>query len=90
MKSRLQTASRGITSNATSSPIAIGRSRPEPVLRYDGGARLTVIFLSGQANPDVMIAARTRSRASRHDSSGRPSIENPGMPLATWTSTLTG
>ena len=87
---RPRTASTGITSSATNSPIAIGRSRPEPVLRYDGGARLTVIFLSDQPKPDVMIAARTRSRASRHDSSGRPSIVNPGMPLATWTSTLTG
>ena len=89
-KASSRTASDGITSKATSSPTAIARSSPEPVLRYDGGARLTVIFLSGQVYPHVTIAARTRSRASRHDSSGSPSIVKPGMPLATWTSTLTG
>ena len=89
-KASSRTASDGITSKATSSPTAIAKSSPEPVLRYTGGARLTVIFLSGQVYPHVTIAARTRSRASRHDSSGSPSIVKPGMPLATWTSTLTG
>ena len=36
------------------------------------------------------MAARTRSRASRQEASGRPTTVNPGSPSATWTSTETG
>ena len=53
----------------------------------------------GEVDRDLLVgpseAGRDHRRPypiapSRHDSSGRPSIANPGMPLATWTSTLTG
>ena len=36
------------------------------------------------------MAARTRSRASRHEASGKPTMVNPGNPSAAWTSTDTG
>ncbi|CAB4959694.1 unannotated protein [freshwater metagenome] len=74
---------------ATSTPIAMARSRAEPILRTDVGARFTVVRLSGQANPEVSSAARTRSRDSRHEVSGRPTTVNPGRPRATCTSTVT-
>ena len=44
----------------------------------------------GQRSLLETMAARTRSRASRHDASGRPTTVNPGSPSATWTSTDTG
>src|SRR5258706_6221125 len=70
--------------------MAIGKSSPEPPLRTSPGARLTVTRLSGQGNDDDNNAARTRSRDSRHASSGRPTMENAGRPGETWTSTVTG
>src|SRR4029450_8136634 len=66
------------------------RSRPEPTLRTSGGARLTVTRAVGQRSLDDSSAARTRSRASRHVASGRPTTVNPGNPDDTWTSTRTG
>ena len=75
--------------SAASTPSAMARSRPEPALRKPEGARLTVMRFWGQLKPLEMRAARTRSRASRHDVSGRPTTRNPGSPLLTWTSTLT-
>ena len=44
----------------------------------------------GQCSLLETMAARTRSRASRHEVSGRPTTVNPGSPSATWTSTETG
>ena len=68
----------------------MGRSRPAPPLRMPDGARLTVTRRIGQLSPLERSAARTRSRDSRQTSSGRPTIENDGMPGPTWTSTATG
>jgi hypothetical protein len=45
--------------------------------------------LTGKSNPQFCSAARTRSRLSRTSTSGRPTIENDGNPLARWTSTVT-
>ena len=78
-----------LRSDAQGRPTAIATSRPEPVLRNWGGARLTTIFFSGHRNPADITAARTRSRASRHDSSGKPNIVNAGKPCDTCTSTVT-
>ena len=75
---------------ATSTPTAIARSSPAPVLRTPEGARLTVIRFMGQVRSLERSAARTRSRDSRHASSGSPTTLNAGRPLATWTSTETG
>ena len=50
-----------------------------------------MIFLSGHPKPEVMIAAAYAIVGlAALNWSGSPSIVNPGMPLATWTSTLTG
>ena len=45
--------------------------------------------LLGPGEPEETRAARTRSRASRHASSGRPTMVKPGRPEPTWTSTCT-
>jgi hypothetical protein len=68
----------------------MARSRPAPTLRTPGGARFTVTRALGHASRLDMSAARTRSRASRHVVSGRPTTVNAGSPLDTWTSTRTG
>ena len=80
----------GISSDATSTPMAIATSSDAPILRSADGARLTVMRLLGHPMPELMNAARTRSRASRHAVSGRPTSVKLGMPTATWTSTTTG
>ena len=67
----------------------MARSSPDPPLRTPLGARFTVTRLLGHVSPEVMSAARTRSRDSRHGASGRPTMEKPGSPLETWTSTRT-
>ena len=77
-------------SDATSTPTAIARSSPLPPLRVPDGARLTVIRRVGQSRPLDSSADRTRSRASRHDASGKPTTAKPGRPFETWTSTLMG
>ena len=84
------TASAGTASAATRTPTAMARSSPAPLLRTPDGARLTVMRVIGQGSPLDSSAARTRSRASRQASSGRPTTLNAGRPLATWTSTETG
>ena len=68
---------------------AIARSSDEPVLRRSAGARLTVIRRGGWTNPLLRSAPRTRSRASWSAASGSPTIEKPGSPGATSTSTRT-
>ena len=73
----------------TRTPTAIARSSPDPVLRPSHGARLIVIRWLGQSKPELASAARARSRASRIDSSGRPTMCRPGSPLPRCTSTWT-
>ena len=58
---------------------AMARSKPGPALRIDAGARLTVTRLSGNSKPELRIAARTRSRASRTARSARPTIVKFGQ-----------
>lgn len=45
------------------------------------GARFTVMRLGGKLIPAVLMAARTRSRASFTAVSGRPTMSKPGRPL---------
>ena len=68
------TASAGIWSEATSTPMAMARSSPVPVLRRPEGARLTVMLCVGQFSSVLSTAARTRSRDSRHAVSGMPTM----------------
>ena len=89
MNATSATVSGASCSDATSTPIAMARSRAAPPLRNAEGARLTVTRCMGHVRPQDMIAARTRSRASRHTESGEPTTVNPGRPEATWTSTET-
>src|SRR5437762_5339333 len=73
--------------DACNSPRAIGKSNAVPSLRRCAGARFTVIRLSGNGNPLFAIAALTRSRLSRMDTSGNPTVVKVGSPLARSTST---
>ena len=57
---------------------AIGRSKPEPSFFRPAGARLTVIRLRGHSSSTLLTALRTRSFASWHALSGRPTIANAG------------
>jgi len=50
----------------------MGRSKPVPSFRRSAGARFTVTRRSGNSNPALRIAARTRSRASWTAVSGSP------------------
>ena len=68
---------------------AIPRSSEAPRLGRSAGARLTVIRRGGYVKPLLRIAPRTRSRASWSAVSARPTIEKPGRPGATSTSTRT-
>ena len=88
-KARSSSWSPGTWSDAASTPMATARSRPDPALRSDDGARFTVIFRPGKVNPALVTAARTRSRASRQAVSGRPTMLKPGRPVLMWTSTRT-
>ena len=74
----------------SAAPPAIARSIPGPALRRLAGARLATIRRSGNSKPQLVSAARTRSRASRTAASGRPTTENAGRPRWTSTSTRTG
>ena len=67
----------GICSEAQRIAAAIARSNPGPALRRSAGARLAVIRLSGKSNPQLTIAARTRSRDSRTAASGSPTRRRP-------------
>ena len=53
------------------------------------GAKLMVILDTGKAKPQFLMAARTRSRASRTAASGRPTISKAGRPLDKSHSALT-
>src|SRR5215813_4089347 len=73
--------------DACKSPRAMGKSNAVPSLRTCAGARFTVIRLSGNGNPLFTMAALTRSRLSRMDASGSPTVVKVGRPLARSTST---
>ncbi len=65
-------------------------SKPAPTFLSCAGARLTTIFLGGRANPQLLNAARMRSRLSRIVLSGRPTMLKALSPIATSTSTVIG
>src|SRR4029450_7501847 len=88
-KSTSSTLRRVTTPLAARTPMAMGRSNDEPALRMSAGARFTVTRCSGNSNPEFRMALRTRSRLSRTDVSGSPTIVIPGRPNETSTSTLT-
>ena len=71
-------------------PTAIGRSYAAPSLRMSAGARFTVTFRGGSLDPMLSSAPRIRVRPSFTPASGNPTIENPGNPPATSTSTSMG
>ena len=74
---------------ATSTPNAIGRSNPVPSFFRSAGARLTVVRRAGSENPELTIAAETRSRLSFTAPAGSPTTLNHGSPWAQSTSTDT-
>ena len=80
----------GICSSTINTAIAIARSSVLPIFFSVEGARFIVILRVGQSNPLDRMAARTRSRDSRHTSSGRPRMVNDGNPGPMCASTKTG
>src|SRR5207249_8988371 len=68
-------------------PKAMGRSNPGPSLRMPAGDRLTTTLRSGQVNPELSTAGRTRSRASWIPAPGRPVSVRAGNPRPTCAST---
>ena len=84
-----RTQSAGIWPVATSTPNAIGRSNPVPSFFRSAGARLTVVRRAGSENPELTIAAETRSRLSFTAPAGSPTTLNQGSPWAQSTSTDT-
>src|SRR5205085_5765634 len=68
---------------------ASGRSKAGPTLRRYAGARFTVIRFNGNSKPELTMAARTRSRASRTALSARPTTVNAGRPRRMSASTQT-
>ncbi len=68
---------------------AIGRSRCEPSLTSSAGARLMVTFLSGKDRSELVMAERTRSRASVIVLLAMPTILKAGRLLAILPSTVT-
>ena len=71
------------TSCATRTATAIARSSAAPPRLSPAPAKLMVMRRFGHSSPLDNMAARTRSRDSRHPSSGKPTTVNPGMPLPT-------
>ena len=69
------------------SPMAMGKSSPEPSLRKSAGARLTVIFVIGNGYSLLRSAAFTLSLDSRTAIAGSPTKSKLGRPLAMSTST---
>ncbi len=69
---------------------AMGKSKPDPALRMELGAKFTTTLSPGMVKPQAFIAARTRSVDSRTAASGMPTMEKPGNPFETTTSTATG
>ena len=87
--SRPSSASARITSSATRTASAIGRSRPQPGLRSPAGARLIVTFLSGRSWPTVFSALWIRVAPSRTDCAGSPTTLYCGKPRSMRHSTST-
>lgn len=69
-------------------PTAIGKSSPEPSFFKSAGARLTVIRVVGNLNPEFFKAARTLSLDSLTAVSGSPTSSNAGRPFEISTSTI--
>ena len=67
--------------DAARSPKRMGKSYKVPVFFMPAGARFTVIRLTGNRNPLLFAAARTRSLDSFTAASGNPTISNAGSPL---------
>ncbi|MPN40225.1 hypothetical protein SDC9_187761 [bioreactor metagenome] len=61
-------------------PAAIGKSNKAPSFFISAGARLTVILLTGNVNPEFVIAVLTRSLDSLTAESGSPTISKTGKP----------
>ena len=80
----------GTWCEAASTARAIGRSNPEPSFRSPAGARLTVIRRSGHSSSALAIPLLTRSFASWHALSGRPTMAKAGTPRWRCASTSTG
>ncbi|OEI69459.1 hypothetical protein Cus16_0063 [Curtobacterium sp. ER1/6] len=82
---------RSSTCGATSAPartaMAIARSNPEPRFGTAAGVRLTVMRRAGSGAPAFAAAARTRSRASPNEVSGRPMMLKAGSWLVRCAST---
>ncbi len=68
---------------------AIGRSRWVPSLGNSAGARLMVTFLAGKVKPELVMAERTRSRASKMVLVAMPTMLKLGRLLALSASTVT-
>ena len=83
-------ASTGTIPSATNKPTAIAKSMPAPPLRSPPPAKLIVMRRNGHSKPLDNNAARTRSRDSRHPSSGSPTTVKPGSPFPTCASTDMG
>ena len=74
----------GNMSCTISNPMAIATSSPAPPLRSCIlVARFTVMRRFGHGKSHDSNAARTRSRDSRHASSGWPTMVKPGSPMPT-------
>ena len=67
----------------------MARSNPLPCFGKLAGERLTVTLVGGTANPELVIALRTRSFASPSEASGKPTRTMAGNPDAMSTSTST-
>ena len=70
----------GSTPSATSNERAIARSKAGPLFGNQAGESETVTFLLGHFCPVLVSAARTRSRDSWSEASGRPKSEYIGIP----------
>ena len=79
----------GISPDAARSPRSRGRSYTVPAFLRAAGARFTVIRDTGKPQPQLLMAARTRSRASFTAASGRPTTSKAGSPPLTAHSTST-
>ena len=66
---------------------AIGKSKPEPILRKEAGARFTTTLRTGKLYPELLTADRIRSRLSLIVLSGNPTILKTLIPTETSTST---
>ena len=66
--------------DAHRTPMRMGRSYTGPSFFSSPGARLTVMRRWGNSKPQFLTAARTRSRDSFTEASGRPTTSKCGRP----------